>query len=80
MAAPKLKVVVSRKWDKPEIEAYLHSDAVGARIELSAFINALAAEVGKPLFILTPEQLRTKMLDASARVLAEMKDATKFVV
>jgi len=74
------KIVVSRRWAHPAIEAFVLESSVGARMELEDFINSLASELGNPLMILTRAQLLAKMKAAAGRVSAEMKDATKYVV
>lgn len=74
------KIVVCRKWAHPDIEAYIQSDSVGARMTLDDFVGALAAEVGEPLMILTKKQLLDKLRAATEKVSAEMKQATKHVV
>ena len=77
---PRTKITVSRKWSHPTIEAYLHSDSVGARMNLDDFVTSLAGAIGNPAMIVTKAQLLAKMREAADKVSAEMKDATKFVV
>lgn len=73
-------VVVSRKWDNPEIRAFVNFEGVGASIDVRAFVAALVAETGNPLTIVTQAQLERVMQAAAARVLEELKAATKYVV
>lgn len=74
------KVVVCRQWAHPNIEAFLFSDSVGARMGLEDFVDALAAAVGNPAMILTKEQLKMRLRAACSAVSEEMKFATKHVV
>jgi len=74
------KIIVSRMWAKPNIEAFVYSDQVGARMDLNDFITAVATEMGNPVIILTRSQLLDKLRSAVEVVSAEMKNATKHVV
>jgi len=79
-ATSRTKIVVCRQWAHPDIEAFVFSDQVGARMELDAFVDALAAAVGNPAMILTKEQMKSRLRVACLAVSEEMKFATKFVV
>jgi len=78
--ALRTKIVVSRQWAHPSIEAFVHSDAVGARMELNDFVAALAHEVGNPAMIFTKAQMYERLKAAAEAVSAEMKCATSHVV
>lgn len=73
-------IVVSRKWDRPDIEAFVNFERVGASINVRDFVAALAAEVGNPIGVLTQGQLERRMQAAAAVILEELKSSTKFVV
>jgi len=79
-SAARTKIIVCRHWTHPDIEAYVFSDQVGARMELTDFVDTLAAAVGNPAMILTREQLKTRLRAACTAVSEEMKFTTKYVV
>lgn len=70
------KVVVSRNWDNPNIELFINAASVGARMELYDFINAVLEEVGNPTLLVTKAALNKKISEATAKVVAEMKNQT----
>lgn len=74
------KVVTGRKWTNPEIYAEISSDGVRMEISLEDFLLALSAEMGSPLFLLTADALRKRIEEASARVMSEVRTASKEVV
>ena len=74
------KVVTGRKWTNPEIYAGVSSDGIRMEISLADFLLALSAEIGSPLFLLTSEALRKRIEEASARVMTEVRAASKEVV
>lgn len=74
------RVIVTRRWDSPSIEVFVHAEAVGASMDLDAFTNAVLDIIGSPALILTRAQLRGKITNAMADVATEMKDKTRYVV
>ena len=78
--ALKTKVVVSRKWHKPNVEAFIDHHEVGTNIDLEDFIKAVVEEVGNPALLLTKAALQKQLLAATEKVLHEMKEATAKVV
>lgn len=76
----KNRVIVSRKWARPNIEAYLNAEEVGARMDLYEFVEALSAELGNPLTIVSQKQLYNRLRLATDRVVTEMKSTTRYVV
>lgn len=74
------KLVTSRKWKNPEIEAFVSPEEVGARIDVEAFLDALVEEVGNPTTLLTKAGLRARLAAAKDTIVKELKDATKYVV
>jgi hypothetical protein len=73
------KVVVSRQWHNPQITAFIDAKEVGAEIDLDDFLLAILAIVGKPTYIMTREQLKTKVMAAKDEVITELKKATVHV-
>lgn len=67
----KTRVVVSRKWQQPAIEAFVSDEEIGANMDLNDFIQALVQELD-PANTDLAEQLKF----ASIAVLDEMKKAT----
>lgn len=74
------KVVIARKWNSPHITATITNEEISLTMSLADFVFALAEEVGSPTFIITKKGLKEAILSAGAKVEAEMKDASKFVV
>jgi hypothetical protein len=76
---PVNKVVVSRQWNHPQITAFLDAKEVGAEIDLNDFLTAMLEIIGKPTYIMTREQLKTKVFAAKQTILEELKKATVHV-
>lgn len=70
------KIVVSRKWNSPNIELFLDSDEIGIKISVVDFLDALVIEVGNPTLLVTKNALRLKLEDATNKIVAEMKNQT----
>jgi hypothetical protein len=73
---PKQVVTISRKWNNPEIMAFMDDVEVGAQVGLSDFVEAMVRVMGSPTMILTKKQLRERMFDSCHEVLEEVKRAT----
>ena len=73
------KIVVSRKWNNPTIEAFYNSEDVGAACSVSDFIDVLIEEVGNPTLLVTKAALKAKMLSGWEKLEKELKDSTKYV-
>ena len=71
----KTKVVVSRKYEGTEIEAFAGDNSIGSRMNLDDFLAALVEEVGNPTTIVTKSALLDKLKFASIAVTFEMKKA-----
>jgi hypothetical protein len=74
------KLITSRKWTSPAIEAFINSEEVGARLDLTAFLDAIVEEVGNPTMLVTKAALRARLEAASEAVLHELRATTKYVV
>lgn len=74
------KIVVSRKWSKPQIEAFVSQEEVGASIDLDEFIAAVVEEIGNPTTLVTKAGLKSKLEIAAEAVLSELRHSTKFVL
>lgn len=75
----KTRVVVSRKWNAPSIEAFIDQKEIGAHMDLDAFLEAVVTEMGNPTLWVSKAQVLDKVKQAKEVVLAEMRQATKFV-
>lgn len=73
------KVVVSRKWNGPAIEAFYNIDEVGAACSVEDFINVLVEEVGNPTLLVTKAKLKEKLVAGWLKLEGELKDATRYV-
>ena len=76
----KEKIVVSRRWNEPEIELFVSQVEVGARMGLQPFIDAVLEELGSPTMIMTRAQLAKKVDAAITSVVDEMKRQTVNIV
>ena len=70
------KIVVSRKWNNPNVTAFMENNEVGAKISLDDFINAVVEEIGNPTSLVTKQALRNRLIIASSEVVKEMKKQT----
>lgn len=73
------KVIVSRHWHNPQINAFVTVQDVGAEMDLDDFLLAVLDILGKPTYIMTREQLKTKVMAAKEEVVTELKKATVHV-
>jgi hypothetical protein len=76
----KTKIVVSRKWQEPEIELFVNQTEVGAKMSLNDFKLAVHAHIGSPALLMTKAQMLTALDAAITAVVTEMKDNTKHIV
>ena len=74
------KVVISRYWNKPEITVTVNADKIVILGALDAFIEALAAEMTRPAFILTRKQMAQQLRAASVLAVAKIKESTAQVM
>jgi hypothetical protein len=71
-------VVVSKNFHKPEIHYYIKNDEISLEIKLEDYLQALLAEVGSPLWMLSKKALADKLSAASAIVIQDMKNASVY--
>ncbi len=74
------KVVIGRKWNRPEIYTHLSTEKIELAVSLEDFVLALAAEIKRPAFIMSRSRLHTELLAAIPRVLSEVKKISAEVV
>ena len=75
----KQRIVVARKWENPEILAFMSDKEVGASMDLVSFLSALAQEVGNPTLLFSTQGMLKKMLEASETIQKEMKESTRYL-
>lgn len=73
-------VVVSRKWNSPQIEVAVSTEGIAISIPLTDFLKAVVQEIGNPTFLVTQVQLLAKLQVASDLVCTELKSTTKQVM
>lgn len=73
-------VVISRQWSGPLIKVDVTAQDIQISMSLAEFLQALAAEVGNPAFILTSDGLRQRLIGAAQRVTDGMKSETARVM
>lgn len=74
------KLIVVRKWKEPEVRAFMSRAEVGADMDVDLYLESLVFQVNNLPLILTKAALLDKLKEASALVLNEMKQTTKYVV
>lgn len=72
-------IIVSRQWNNPTIRAFMDSKEVGAEMDTDVFLRTLVEIMGAPTFLMTKNQLATKLLAAKDQLITEMKKATVHV-
>lgn len=75
----KKKVIVSRKWKKPEITITVTDAEIKSEMDFLPFLNSIIEEMGNPTFVMTKSQLFYKLQEAAVAVFNEMKIATKHI-
>jgi hypothetical protein len=73
------KIVVSRKWNSPDIEAFVSVEEIGAACSVPDFISILTDEVGNPTLLVTKAALKAKLQQGWAKLEKELKDSTKYI-
>lgn len=79
----KSRVVVRRLWHNPEIVAFIDTEAVGASMQVSDFVQCLIDELygeKSTLLMLSKQAATVKLLLASEKIIHEMKQTTAHVV
>jgi len=71
----KEKFVIGRKWNNPQIYAFVTDEKIEMHIDLKDFIHALAQEIGSSIF-LTKKSFETKLTEAALKVTEEIKKAS----
>lgn len=74
------KIVISRKWEQPEIRAYVTAQEVGAEMSVDEFLDSLMSQISNIPLTFTKETMLSKLKAASKEVFIEMRDKTKLVV
>lgn len=74
----KVKVVVSRKWEQPEITVSVSDTEINSKMDFLPFLNSIIEEMGSPTFVMTKSQLFYKLQEAAVKVVNEMKIATRY--
>jgi hypothetical protein len=75
-----VRVVVGRKWHKPDIYTRLDKEGIDLQMELDDFVLALLDELGSPTMIMTRAQLKARVHQAVEKVVSGIKDVSREVV
>lgn len=67
-------VTKSRRWNNPNIIAWVNNEEIGMGMKLDDFLVALSEEIGNPLFLLTKAQMLQKMRDVTPLIESEMHE------
>lgn len=76
----KSAVVVSRRWNSPEILCEVTGDGISLSISDEAFIDSVVESVGNPTLMVTKSQMKAAITKAFRDVIDEMKRASVAVV
>ena len=74
------KVVISRHWNNPAITVTVNADQIVIASDITAFIEALAAEIARPALILSRKRMVTQLHAACAAALEKIKESTAQVM
>lgn len=80
MKEQKGAATVSRLWNHPQIETRITLTGIALSMSLEDFLHALAQEAGSPALLLTVGGLEARLLEASGRVVAGIKEESAKVV
>jgi len=69
-----VRVVVGRKWHKPDIYTRLDKEGIDLQMELDDFVLALLDELGSPTMI------KARVHQAVEKVVSGIKDVSREVV
>lgn len=70
------KVVVSRKWNSPNITVFITDEEIGIAMSLDNWIEAVVSEIGNPTLMVTKAQLKDNLIKAAEAIATEMKQST----
>lgn len=73
-------VTVSRLWNNPKILVQVTNEGIALTLMLDEFLNAMAAEMGNPTFLVTKAQLLAKMQAAASVVESGVKESSSAAV
>jgi hypothetical protein len=77
---PKESLVISRHWGNPEIKITVNQEKIELLTNIKDFTDALIAEIGNPLMILTRAQLKQRIENAAHVVIEKIKEASAQVM
>ena len=69
-------VIKSRKWNSPNIIAWVNNEGIGMGMSLDDFLVALSEEIGNPTFVLTKAQMLQKMRAVTPLIESEMHETS----
>jgi hypothetical protein len=76
----KLRVVVSRHWDRPQITVTVNHEKIELFASIDSFREALLTELGPPWKLFTRHRLRRKMERAFVDIIEKVKEASSQVM
>lgn len=74
------QAVISRHWDHPVISVTVNRKQIALATDMTDFMNAVLAEVGSPLWVLTRKDLQERVQAATKVVIEKLKEASNQVM
>jgi hypothetical protein len=76
----RLQVVISRHWDRPQIEVTVNREKIAVVMDMQDFIKALAAEMPPTWKTLTKDRRDSALSAAYLKTIEKVKEATSAVM
>jgi len=76
----KLRVVISRYWDRPQITVTVNHEKIELYASIDAFRDAVLTELGPAWKLCTRARLQRKMEQAFYQVIEKVKEASSQVM
>lgn len=76
----KERVITLRKWNDPQITAFVTREEIGSKMEIDEYLESLVAQLTNIPLVFTKATLLEKLTTAHKAVANEMKVATKFII
>ena len=72
----KSTVVISRHWDKPQINVFVTVAGIQIETAIDDYLTALAAEIGNPTMLVTRRAMIEALRSASLTAIEKIKEAS----
>lgn len=76
----KMAVVISRHWNNPEISITVNRDKIELVCSLESFVEALAQEMGSPMFSMSMKNQKDRAKQAMVTAVEKIKESSSKVM